>query len=157
MRLGPEDLQETAELEAACFSLPWTLSQLTAAFAQKHFAAFGLKAFSAAVTQHEARLVAYISMYHNQDELEILNLAVRPEQRRQGHGRLLVRLAMARAAKMGIGRALLEVRAGNVPALALYADAGFTQIGLRRTYYADTGEDALIMECALPLTGTKYF
>ena len=205
LRLGPDDLRETAELEAACFSLPWTSAQLAAAFMQKHFIAFGLKAFlcqgsvgqrqpwpdskKSPVTrtdkisrtdtgtlpgqlvpdnaeqlasgvaeqlaasrqgQHELRLLAYISMYHNADELEILNLAVLPAQRRQGHGQELVRQSLTRAVKLGIKRAVLEVRSGNTAALALYARTGFRQIGLRKAYYADTEEDALVLECALP-------
>ena len=82
-------------------------------------------------------------------ELEILNLAVEPAARRRGCGRRLLLLALQAGRKMGMQKAILEVREGNVPALALYRASGFSETGRRRRYYADTGEDALVLECPL--------
>ena len=139
------------ELERRCFSLPWSEEQCRAAFAQPAFAAFGLWS--------GARLLAYISLYHIGappgasyapcGELEILNLAVEPTARRRGCGRRLLLLALQAGRKMGMQKAILEVREGNGPALALYRASGFVQTGRRRRYYADTGEDALVLECPL--------
>jgi ribosomal-protein-alanine N-acetyltransferase len=61
-----------------------------------------------------------------------------------------VRLAMARGARAGARRALLEVRAGNTPARALYASLGFTDRGVRRGYYTAPLEDAVVLERAVP-------
>ena len=150
-RLGHDELDALAELESRCFTLAWSKEQLAGQFGLPNFAAFGLRA---AQRQHsgmkgEAPLVAYISLYHSPDELEILNLAVVPEWRGRGCASRLLRLVLRMAAKMGMRRAVLEVRSGNLPALALYAGQGFTQIGRRRGYYHDSGEDALVLE--LPL------
>lgn len=124
------------ELECKCFPLPWSQEQCAAAFAQKAFAAMGL-------FRHE-ELVGYISVYHTVDELEILNLAVQPEERRHGHGRRLLCMVLRLARKMAIHKILLEVRVGNKPAICLYESCGFKREGVRKKYYTDTGEDALI-------------
>lgn len=94
-------------------------------------------------------LLAYTSVYHTLDELEILNLAVRPEERRKGFGRRILGMALQVARKMGMQKVLLEVRVGNHAAIGLYQDSGFRQVGVRPCYYTDTGEDALIYVCLL--------
>jgi ribosomal-protein-alanine N-acetyltransferase len=91
-----------------------------------------------------------VSFHHVVDEMEILNIAVRPELRRRGLGARLLGLALGICAEMGVRLAALEVRTGNAPALALYARFGFVRVGLRRGYYADTGEDAVLMNLELP-------
>ena len=83
-------------------------------------------------------------MRHTGDELEILNLAVRPHIRRLGHGKRILRIVLRLARKMDINTVLLEVRTGNKAAIALYEGCGFLKVGRRRNYYADTGEDALV-------------
>lgn len=135
-RLEIGDAAAMAALEHKCFSLPWTLVQCEGAFGQKAFAAFGLWT--------EKELDAYISVYHAAGEMEILNLAVREERRRQGFGMRLLRMVLQVAHKMGIQKVSLEVRHGNLPAIALYESAGFCQQGRRKRYYPDTGEDALL-------------
>lgn len=128
-------------LERRCFSLPWSEAQCRAAFAQPAFAAYGLF--------RGVELLAYISVYHALDELEILNLAVTPEERRKGFGRRILSAALQVARKMGMEKALLEVRVGNHAAIALYRGCGFRQTGVRPRYYTDSGEDALIYVCSL--------
>lgn len=140
-RLTREDIPSMLALEQSCFSTPWSEEEFQEAFTQKHFAAFGL--------QIRPCLLAYISFYHVADELEILNFAVAPPHRRQGFGGRLLRMILQISRKMDIRRIVLEVRAGNVPALALYEGVGFKKKGRRPAYYADTGEDALI--CILDL------
>jgi ribosomal-protein-alanine N-acetyltransferase len=95
-------------------------------------------------------------VYHTADELEILNLAVSPERRRQGLGRRLLQAALRLAAKGGIVNILLEVRAGNAPAVSLYESCGFQRVGLRKGYYADTGEDAHVYALALPAAPSPF-
>ena len=138
-----------AALEKLCFTRPWSKKQLAAHLELPHFAAFGLRAPLREGSGTAGPLTAYISFYHNPDELEILNLAVAPEWRGLGCGSRLLRLVLRMAENMGIGRAVLEVRSGNMPALALYARQGFMQIGRRRGYYHDSGEDALVLALSL--------
>ena len=148
-RLGHNELDELAALEKLCFTLPWSRAQLAAHLGLPHFAAFGLRAPPREGSGTAGMLAAYLSFYHSPDELEILNLAVAPEWRGLGCGTRLLRLVLRMAANMGIGRAVLEVRSGNVPALALYTRQGFMQIGRRRNYYHNNGEDALVLELSL--------
>ena len=150
-RLDRNEIDKLATLESLCFTLPWSKEQFAKAFDLPNFAAFGLRAplRENSEAKDKAPLAAYISLYHSPDELEILNLAVAPEWRGQGCGKRLLRLVLRMAANMGIGQALLEVRAGNIPALALYKGQGFTQAGRRRGYYHDSGEDALVLKLFL--------
>ena len=150
-RLSHNDLDELADLEGRCFTLRWSREQFAKAFELPHFAAFGLRAPPGKQhgTEGNAPLAAYISLYQTPDELEILNLAVTPELRGRGCATRLLRLTLHMAAEIGIGRAVLEVRSGNMPALALYKGLGFTQVGRRCGYYRDNEEDALVL--ALPL------
>lgn len=131
-------------LEQACFSMPWSENQFRDAFAQKNFAAFGLRAPSA-----QDVILAYISFYHAAGELEILNIAVSPEHRRRGRGGRLLCMALQVAQKMDMQRAVLEVRVNNTPAIRLYERTGFVRVGRRPRYYADTGEDALVYALTL--------
>ena len=137
-RLHAEDAQAMFSLEKRCFSQPWTAEQCRAAFRQPAFAAFGLV--------ETAGLAAYISFYHSADELEILNIAVTPERRRQGLGRRVLGMALQVAGKMGIKKSLLEVRESNIPAIGLYESFDFRPVGRRRNYYRAPDEDALIYE-----------
>lgn len=91
------------------------------------------------------RLLGYACWWVIGDEVHILNLAVHPQARRGGIGRLLVQRILDDAAAHGATSVSLEVRPENTAGLALYRAMGFTQIGLRRNYYAP-GEDAVIME-----------
>ncbi|MBB5143866.1 ribosomal protein S18-alanine N-acetyltransferase [Desulfovibrio intestinalis] len=140
-QLEASDAEKMSAIERECFTLPWSEEQCRAAFTQKAFAAFGLFC--------GADLVGYISIYHTGDELEILNLAVRPHIRRLGHGKRILRTTLRLARKMDIHRVLLEVRKGNKAAISLYEGCDFQHVGQRRNYYADTGEDALIYLCEL--------
>jgi ribosomal-protein-alanine N-acetyltransferase len=81
-------------------------------------------------------------------EAEILTLAVAPAARRRGLGAALLAAAMQGAILRGAAEMFLEVAAGNAAALALYAAAGFAEVGRRRRYYA-SGEDALVLRRAL--------
>ena len=87
------------------------------------------------------------------EEAEILTLAVAPAARRQGLGRALLLAAMEEAARRGAREMFLEVAAANPAARALYAACGFTEVGLRRGYYAGGG-DALILRA--PLTPADF-
>lgn len=86
------------------------------------------------------------------DEAELLMIAVAPEARRRGLGQALLARFEAAARDRGAARAFLEVAAGNRPARALYAAAGWREAGLRRGYYRRANgpaEDAIVMEKSL--------
>ena len=79
------------------------------------------------------------------DQAHVATLAVTPRARRQGVADALMVELKVRANKVGYGEVTLEVRASNVAAIALYERHGMSVLGRRKGYYADTGEDALIM------------
>ena len=136
-RLDAADADSLAALEARCFPDPWSAETFVAAFARPVFAAFGLFG--------PGGLCAYITLHLVAGELEILNIAVTQELRGRGLGGQLLGHVLQRTDKMGMNQGFLEVRAGNVPARRLYARHGFVTVGTRKRYYADTGEDALVM------------
>jgi [ribosomal protein S18]-alanine N-acetyltransferase len=79
------------------------------------------------------------------DELQIDNLAVAEQCRRQEVGRTLLKSALSRASDLGARSATLEVRSANSTARAFYEKEGFTPVGLRRRYYASPPDDALLL------------
>lgn len=80
------------------------------------------------------------------DEAEILNLAVRREERRKGEGRRLVGKLLEGYQLEEVSRVFLEVREANEPAISFYERLGFNIIGRRKNYYQGPKEDALVME-----------
>lgn len=142
-RLHVGDADAMAELESLCFSLPWSHAQCRGALSQNNFAAWGVWKAKA--------LIAYISFFHNGDEMEILNLAVHPLARGRGHGRRILSMLLQAGRKMGMQKVALEVRESNLIAIRLYENAGFRLAGLRKRYYSDTGENALIYNCDLTI------
>lgn len=93
--------------------------------------------------------VGFALTWRAADEVHVIDLAVAPEARRGGLGRALLDAVIADARTADARLLLLEVRAGNAPALALYRSAGFFEHGVRRAYYSDNGEDAVEMRLTL--------
>ncbi len=134
-----EDLDAVAALEAASFTNPWTREMLvheleTSAVARVYV----LRAAG-------RRVAAFCSCWILFDELHINTLAVDPELRRQGLATVLMKHLLGVAAAEGADRALLEVRRSNTPAIRLYESLGFQVTDVRRHYYTQPVEDALIL------------
>lgn len=136
--LGPKDALELADLEAQVFADAWDAEHFRALLGQDRFVVVG--AFG------PAGLCAYLTAYSVAGELEIVNVAVAAALRGQGIGRSLLLFFLEQGRLRGAARAVLEVRSGNAAARALYGSCGFVQVGVRRAYYADSGEDALVLE-----------
>lgn len=136
--LGPGDLGSVAKLEKQCFALPWSLAEYQQALQNQTFGLLGLK--------ENKQLVAYVSFYILQGELEIVNLATSAQARRQGYARSLLTALFEHAASQGAARIVLEVNCRNTPACNLYTALGFKQVGLRKGYYNQGRDDALIYE-----------
>lgn len=133
------DLPALAALEAVCNPHPWSQGQLQAALDA------GNALWLMPHMQHGA--AAMLLWQPLVDEAEILLLDTHPDCRRLGHARRLLTALQHHACAEGRTRLLLEVRAGNEAARALYRQCGFAECGRRRAYYADNGEDAVLMEC----------
>lgn len=165
LRFEEKDAADLAVLEALCFALPWSEEQyrkVLRAGPDEHSnspgpaecgpdAIFSLPAPVFGMRAEDGCIAAYLSLglHHTARELEIYNIAVRPELRGTGLGHLLLSFALGQAAERGFLRAVLEVRPSNEAAMALYSRLGFATCGRRKGYYTDTGEDALVLECML--------
>ena len=136
------DLSEVAELEKVCFRDPWSRASFEAE----------LRAEPTSwcwIVRIGGQLAGYMIAWFIEDEAHLANLAVAPEFRRRGLGRRLVRAVLEEAARRGTRWIRLEVRESNAAARALYQALGFRPVGRRRSYYADNGEDALLLELDL--------
>lgn len=108
-----------------------------------------------AVNLPAERIVGYYGIWHMVDEVHVITIAVEQTLRRQGLGEYLLLSIIERALALKAGLVTLEVRISNGPAQALYIKYGFNQTGMRKGYYADNGEDALIMTTD-PIAGALW-
>ena len=126
-----------AQLDTSClFSAHWTAEQWQTELAQP-----AARIWCAAEGK---RIIGFIALRGAAGQYELLNLAVAADQRRQGKGRLLLSHVVNELKKSGTEEISLEVSAINLPAQALYRQAGFVVVGVRKNFYKD-GSDGLIM------------
>ncbi len=97
----------------------------------------------------EKALLGFILVRAAADEMEILNLAVDPEERREGIAARLLAGAIEEVKRVGVKRVYLEVRELNFAARAFYSSMGFLEQGRRKNYYSQPAEDALLLVLAL--------
>jgi len=128
-----EDLPAVMEIDAACMPRPWSEK----IWREEFHSPFSLYL----VLEDDGEVFGQIGVKRVADELHVMTLAVRPDYRRLGCARVLIRAALA--AHPESRRVYLEVRPTNTAARALYESLGFAVTGLRRLYYGD--EDALLM------------
>lgn len=136
--LTPAHAAELARLESAVFADAWSEARFADLLRGDRFLAVG--------GLNASGLQCYLSAYSLDREFEIVNVAVADSLRGRGVGRRLLDFFLRKVRDQRGGRVVLEVRSGNEAARALYSRCGFTTVGLRRAYYGDTGEDALVME-----------
>ncbi|HET7737265.1 MAG TPA: ribosomal protein S18-alanine N-acetyltransferase [Tepidiformaceae bacterium] len=105
--------------------------------------------------EDDARLIGFAGMWCILDEAHVVTVAVPPELQGNGYGRLLVHALVDRATDLQMSVATLECRVSNTVARALYRDYGFYEVGMRKAYYSDNREDAVIMTTE-ELTSTTY-
>jgi ribosomal-protein-alanine N-acetyltransferase len=134
-----EDLDAVARLEAASFTNPWTREMLARELRQSDVA----RVYVLRLPGH--RVAAFCACWFIYDELHINTIAVEAELRRQGLATALMKHLLADAAHQGAHRAILEVRRSNEPAQRLYSSLGFAVAGVRRDYYTQPVEDALVL------------
>ena len=142
-RMRPEDLDEVLAIERASFSMPWSRGAFLYEMQQNRVARCWV------CRDGGARVAGYLCLWEVADEIHITNVAVRPDRRRQGIARSLLRTVLDDARGRKFKMVVLEVRPSNQHAVSLYESFGFRVVGRRRGYYYDTGEDALVMEVGL--------
>jgi ribosomal-protein-alanine N-acetyltransferase len=140
-----EDLAALVALERRSFSQPWSVSSFRSEMQDPARGRVVILREPHTSDDAARGLLAYCVFQVVLDELHILDLAVRPERRRQGWGRRLLARVLELGERRGARVALLEVRRSNWVAVALYRSAGFEPSGARRDYYAHPREDALLL------------
>ena len=138
-RMTMADVDGVAAVEAVTFPTPWSRDAF--ASEMKNAAARYL------VAEKDGRIIGYAGAWIIIDESHITNIAVLKEERGQGIGRALTAGLMQYLSNLGAAYATLEVRKSNTVAQNLYVSLGFIKLGVRKRYYEDNGEDALIMVC----------
>jgi ribosomal-protein-alanine N-acetyltransferase len=140
-KMSGADLPEIMKIERASFPAPWS----EALFRQE--LEFTLSRSLVAKSEGKAgrETVGYIVYWTVFDEVHVNNLAVRSDFKRRGIASKLVETALQKACAEGATRCTLEVRVSNEAARRLYEKFGFVVRGVRPRYYAESGEDALIM------------
>lgn len=130
-------LDELAEISRLCFSMPWSRAGLAAELSSDtaHFW----------VAEENGRCIGFAGMHAVCGECYVDLVAVRPSARRRGVGERLVEQMIAWMEETRGEFITLEVRASNAPAIALYEKLGFERAGLRRGFYEDNHEDALLL------------
>ena len=136
MRAG--DLDGVMAIEEASFPSPWSRGMFAEELGRD---------FSDPVVAEGAdgEILGYAVSWTVAGESHLLNIAVAPARRGAGIGRVLLRECIRRGARAGATRIHLEVRAGNEEAQRLYRAEGFAFLGIRKGYYIDTGEDAVLL------------
>ena len=128
-------LAALAEIEKVCFHAPWSADMLRAELGKGLFL----------VAERDGVAVGYVGCQTVLDEGYITNVAVSPDCRRQGVGRALIGTLVSHAGAQGLAFVTLEARTSNMPAIALYENAGFQKVGVRKNFYTAPVEDALLM------------
>jgi ribosomal-protein-alanine N-acetyltransferase len=137
------DIPQVTAIDRLSFASPWSAESYRYELVTNRAAHFWV--LLAPVSAAERQVVGYAGFWLIVDEAHIGTLAVHPHWRRRGLGDKLLRTLLDQARELGAVMATLEVRTGNLAAQHLYLRHGFTEVGRRKKYYQDNGEDALLL------------
>lgn len=136
--LNKDDINEILEIEHESFTMPWTKDAFYNELTQNKFAIYiGL--------EEEGRIIGYSGVWIVIDEAHITNVALLPQYRGRKLGEALMRRVMEISVEMGAKTMTLEVRVSNDIAQSLYRKLGFQNGAIRKNYYTDNQENALVM------------
>lgn len=144
--MAMDDIPDIMVIEHEAFSLPWSEEAFRNEMKLNQFARY-------IVMELEGKAIGYAGMWTIVDEAHITNIALRTAYRGQRLGERLLCNLMELAANIGMIKMTLEVRMSNEIAQSLYHKMGFEAAGIRKGYYSDNHEDAIIMWCDLIETG----
>ena len=135
-----EDLDGVMSVEFDSFLTPWSRTAFEEELTQNRLARY-------IVAAEDGNIVGYAGTWLVINEAHVTNVAVSGQHRREGIGRLLMEKLMELARDSGMDSMTLEVRVTNAAARHLYQQMGFVEAGIRKNYYSETKEDALILWC----------
>ena len=143
-----DDIASVAAMEAEIFTDAWSekLYRETLESGRYDCQVLEITGQDAAGMEKNSVLAGYFCGQVILDEAEVHRIAVDPVMRGRGYGQMLLEDFLYRVQETGVVTVLLEVRAGNVPAIGLYEKNGFTGIGVRKGYYQNPKEDAKILQ-----------
>nr|WP_273126231.1 ribosomal protein S18-alanine N-acetyltransferase [Bacillus weihaiensis] len=137
-KMEKSDLDQVNEIEQLSFTVPWSKESLLYEIEQNLFAKY-------MVVELEGKVVGYCGVWVIMEDAQITNIAVHPDFRGMKIGEALLTFAIQLSKEMNAKRLSLEVRVTNYIAQSLYKKLGFTVGGIRKRYYTDNQEDALVM------------
>ena len=141
VRARNEFMDSIMEIERECFSIPWSENSIRFELASAD------AIFPVAV--EDGQVLGFGILHKIGDEGELFNLVVSEERRGEGIGAALLDAALLQAKGMGVEKVYLEVRRSNTPARKLYESRGFAVCGMRKNYYEEPREDAMLMDLEL--------
>ena len=133
-----QDLDAIYEIEEASYTLPWPRGAYNSEITENACARY-------LTLKEDGVPVAYAGMWLVMDEGHVTTIAVRPDKRRLGYGEKVTEALIRLAADSGVTSMSLECRRSNAAARSLYDKLGFIVVGVRKRYYPDNDEDALVM------------
>ena len=139
-RMTLSDVDGVHAIEAATFPKPWSRKDFVKEMTQNTCARY-------LVAVEDEKIIGFAGAWIVLDEAHITNIAVLKEYRGRGIGRKLTQALRQYCANLGVVYATLEVRKSNAVAQTLYQSLGFEYVGVRKRYYEDNGEDALLYCC----------
>ena len=141
-----DDIEQVIAIDRVSFSLPWPERSF-------RFELTDNPASRCWVAEVDGKIVGLIVVWLIVDEVHVATIATHPEFRRQGIAKNLLAHALQHMSSEGAQSSFLEVRASNLAAQDLYRKFGFEESGVRRRYYRDNDEDAILMTLsAIPET-----
>lgn len=138
-----EDIPFIVEIEQEAFTTPWTRGAFENELTTNQFAHY-------MIMDIDGEVAGYGGMWLIMEEAHVTNIAVKDTYRGRKLGERLLRELMKTSAFLGAIRITLEVRTSNYVAQNLYEKLGFRSVGIRRGYYTDNREDAVVMWADLP-------
>lgn len=145
-RMCAEDLPSVLALEQESFTSPWPEREFLYELKENPFS-------NLLVAEQDGEIVGYCDWWILYEQAQVANLAVRKSCRHAGIGSALMHEMVRDAIAKGCENLSLEVRVSNAPAVALYEKYGFIRAGIRKAYYEDPTEDAILM--VKPLGGLE--
>lgn len=134
-----QDLEAVHAVERTSFMTPWSMRAFVSELTENAYADYIV------ARTGDGAVVGYAGQWIVLDEAHVTNIAVHQSHRGRGIGERLLLELMSRGSARGARRMTLEVRRSNLPAQQLYLKLGFVARGVRKGYYTDTREDAIVM------------
>lgn len=141
-KMEERDIGAILEIEERCFTSQWTAEMFLYEIRENEFGHFY-------VICEADKIVGFIDFWITFETCQLANVAIHPDYQRRGYSKLLIDKMIDMANDMKCEKIMLEVRRSNKNAKQLYTSYEFIEMNIRKGYYSDNGEDAIVMCKAL--------